>query len=51
VRCPRHTIQFLSYGYSEYIKVILELLELDISNLEWQKYESWTPYPPADRQD
>jgi len=28
VRCPRHTIQFLSYGYSEYIKVILELLGL-----------------------
>ncbi len=51
VRCPRHTIQFLSYGYSEYIKVILELLGLDTNNLEWQKYESWTPYPPTDRQD
>jgi len=49
VRCPRHTIQFLSYGYSEYIKGILELLGLDINILEWQKYESWTPYPPTDR--
>jgi len=34
VRCPGHAIQFLSYGYSEYVKAILELLELDISNLE-----------------
>jgi len=49
VRCPRHTIQFLSYGYSEYVRSILEFLGLDIIRLEWQKYENWIPYPPAER--
>jgi hypothetical protein len=44
VRCPGHTIQFLRYGYTAYINKILELLNLNINDLEWKKYENWTPY-------
>jgi len=44
VRCPGHTIQFMGYGYSEYIKKTLELLGIEICHLEWKKYETWTPY-------
>ena len=33
VRCPGHAIQFLSYGYIEYIKDVLKLLDIDISRL------------------
>jgi len=51
VRCPRHTIQFLNYGYTQYIEEILKLLDIDISSLEWKEYETWTPYMVADRQD
>ena len=28
MRCPGHTIQFLNYGYSQYIKKVLELVEI-----------------------
>ena len=42
---------FLNYGYWEYVRSILKLLELEINKLEWQKYELWTPYPRAHRQD
>jgi len=31
VRYPRHTIQFLNYGYTEYIRRALELLEVDVT--------------------
>jgi hypothetical protein len=51
VRYPGHTIQFLNYGYTEYIRKALELLEIDINNLEMKKYETWTPYSPSGRQD
>ena len=49
VRCPGHTIQFLNYGYTEYIRKALELLEIDVNNLEIEKYETWTPYPSSER--
>jgi hypothetical protein len=49
VRCPGHTIQFLNYGYTEYIRKALELLEIEVNNLEMEKYETWTPYPSSDR--
>jgi len=34
VRCPGHTIQFLNYGYSQYIKKVLELVEIDPDKIE-----------------
>ncbi len=49
VRCPGHTIQFLNHGYTEYIRKALELLEIDVNNLEIEKYETWTPYPSSER--
>jgi hypothetical protein len=30
MRCPGHTIQFLNYGYSQYIKKVLELGEINL---------------------
>jgi hypothetical protein len=51
VRCPGHTIQFLNCGYTEYIRRILELLDIDVNNLEIEEYESWTPYLPTKRKD
>jgi hypothetical protein len=51
VRCPGHTIQFLNYGYTEYIRKALELLEIDVNSLEREKYETWTPYSSSSRQD
>jgi len=44
VRCPGHTIQFLNYGYTEYIRKTLKFLEINVNNLEMKKYENWTPY-------
>lgn len=29
VRCPGHIIQFLNYGYSQYIKKVSELVEIN----------------------
>jgi len=49
VRCPRHTIHFSGYGYSEYIREALKILGIDINALEWKEYESWTPYVSAKR--
>ena len=37
----------MSYGYSACINKILELLNLDISSLEWKECEIWTPYQSA----
>lgn len=44
-------MQFLNYGYTEYIRKTLELLEIDVNNLEMKKYETWTPYSQGNRQD
>ena len=44
VRCPRHTIQFLGYGYGRYIEKTLELLSINRASLDWRKYGSWTPF-------
>ena len=30
MRCPGHTIQFLNYGYYQYIKKVLELVEINL---------------------
>ena len=45
VRCPRHTIHFMRFGYEEYIKRVLKLSGLkELTKLEVKKYETWTPY-------
>jgi len=51
VRCPAHAIQFLNYEYTEYIKEVLDLLEIGVNNMEMEKYETWAPYLPIKRQD
>ena len=50
MRCPGHTIQFLGYGYTEYIKRTLELHGIDVKALDWREYETWTPYRSHDTQ-
>ena len=35
MRSPEHTIQFLNYGYSQYIRKVLELAEIDPEKIEW----------------
>ena len=34
VRCPGYTIQFLNYGYSQYIRKVLELVEINPDKIE-----------------
>ena len=43
VRCPGHTIQYMRFGYVEFVERVLELAGLTrMQNVE--EYESWTPY-------
>jgi len=51
VRCPGHTIQFLNYGYSQYIKKVLELVEINPDKIKWGLYDDWTPYHLENRKD
>lgn len=51
MHCPRHTIQFLNYGYSQYIKKVLELVEINPDKIEWRLYKDWTPYHSDRRKD
>ena len=51
MRCPGHTIQFLNYNYSQYIKKILELVEINPYNIKWRLYKDWTPYHSESRKD
>ena len=51
MRCPGHTIQFLNYGYSQYIKKVLELVEINPDKIEWRLYDDWTPYHLESRKD
>ena len=51
MRCPGHTIQFLNYGYSQYIRKVLELVEIKPDKIEWRLYENWTPYQSDHSQD
>ena len=51
MRCPGHTIQFLNYGYPQYIKKVLELVEINSDKIEWRLYEDWTPYYSESRKD
>ena len=51
VRCPEHTIQFLNYGYSQYIRKVLELSEIAPEKIEWRFYDDWTQYHPESRKD
>ena len=45
VRCPRHTIHFMRFGYEKYIERVLKLSGLkELTKLEVKKYETWTPY-------
>ena len=43
VRCPGHTIQFMAFGYDEYVRRVRELASWD-ARQDWEHYESWTPY-------
>jgi hypothetical protein len=43
VRCPGDTIQFMAFGYDEYVRRVRELAGLD-ERESWELYESWTPY-------
>jgi hypothetical protein len=51
VRVPTHTIQFMRYGYREYVKQVLESAgQSSLESLkELKKYENWTPYRTKDR--
>ena len=51
MRCPGHTIQFLNYGYSQYIRKVLELVEINPDKIEWRLYDDWTPYHSERRKD
>ena len=44
VRCPRHAIQFMGYGYSKYVEEVLGIVGLVRENMEFEQYERWTPY-------
>jgi len=41
--CLGHTIQFLNHGYSQYIKKVLELEEINSNKIEWRLYGNLTP--------
>ena len=43
VRCPGHTIQFMRFGYGEYVERVLELAGVT-RKLEMEEYEPWDPY-------
>lgn len=43
VRYPGYAIQFLNYGCSQYIRKVLELLEIDPEKIEWRFNDDWTP--------
>ena len=51
VRCPGHTIQFLNYNYTQYIRKVLELVKINPDKIEWRLYEDWTPYHSEGRKD
>ena len=34
VRCPGHTIQFLNYNYTQYIRKVLELVKINPDKIE-----------------
>ena len=43
VRCPGHTIQYMRFGYVEYVGQVLELAGLTRKQT-MEEYETWTPY-------
>lgn len=43
VRCPGHTIQYMRFGYVEYVEQVLELAGLTRKQ-NMEEYEAWTPY-------
>lgn len=51
MRCLGHTIHFLNYGYDQYTKKVLELVEISPDKLEWRLYKNWTPYHSESRKD
>ena len=51
VRCPGHTIQFLRYDYTEYVRRALELAEVNLERLKLREYERWTPYQAIEGHD
>jgi hypothetical protein len=51
VRCPGYTIQFLNYYYSQYIRKVLELVEINPDKIEWRLYDDCTSYYSERRKD
>ena len=51
MRCPGHTIQFLNHDYSQYIRKVLELAEIDPEKIKWKLYDDWTPYHSESKKD
>ena len=51
MRYPGHTIQFLNYSYTQYIRKVLELVEIKPDKIEWRLHENWTPYQSDNSQD
>jgi hypothetical protein len=43
---PGNIIQFLNYEYSQYIRKVLELVEINPDKIEWRLYEKWTLIRP-----
>ena len=44
VRGPTHTIQFMRYGYTEYVRTTLQFAGVDLDSVGHSLYETWTPY-------
>lgn len=51
MRCPGLTIQLLNYDYSQYVRKVLELVEIDPDKIEWGLYDEWTPYQSDNSHD
>jgi hypothetical protein len=34
----------MRYGYTEYVRRVLALGEMNQEQVEWKKHERWTPY-------
>jgi hypothetical protein len=44
VRGPTHTIQFMRYSYTEYVRKTLQLAGVNLDRVGHSLYETWTPY-------
>jgi hypothetical protein len=37
-------MHFMRYGYTEYVRRVMALAEVNLEHLESEKHERWTPY-------